>query len=325
MQVKAFRFHKAGGPDVLSWDSVEVAAPGAGEALVRHTAVGLNYIDTYHRSGLYPMPLPSPIGLEAAGVVEAVGSGVSHLAKGDRVAYAGGPLGAYSEARIMPADKLVKVPDGISDETAAAMMLKGMTSEYLIRRTYKVQPGDTVLFHAAAGGVGLIAGQWLKALGVTAIGTAGGPEKCQLALQHGFAHCIDYKNQDFVAEVKRLTGGQGVPVVYDSIGKDTWPASLDCLKPRGMMVSFGSASGPIENISVGILGAKGSIFLTRPSLMAYTATRADLELSANALFDVVRSGKVKIEINQRYRLADAKQAHIDLEGRKTTGSTVLVP
>ena len=325
MQANAIRIEKQGGPEVMALKSVEVGDPGAGEARVKHTAVGLNYIDVYHRTGVYPLPMPSGIGLEGAGVVEAVGEGVSHIKAGDRVAYAGGPLGAYSQARVMPADKLVKIPDGVSDEQAAAMMLKGMTTEYLIRRTYKVSAGETVLFHAAAGGVGLIAGQWLKALGVTAIGTAGSDEKCQLALDHGYTHCINYNKQNFVDEVKRLTGGAGVPVVYDSIGKSTWDGSLDCLRPRGLMVTFGNASGPVEGFNPGILAGKGSLYVTRPTLMTYTASRADLELSSGALFEVVASGKVKLEINQRYPLADAARAHSDLEARKTTGSTVMLP
>lgn len=325
MKVKAIRFHKHGPASVLKFEDVELGKPKKGEALVRHTAIGLNYIDTYQRSGLYPMPLPSGTGGEAAGVVEAVGAGVTHVKPGDRVAYAGGPPGAYSEARVMDAGRLVKVPSGISDEQAAAMMLKGMTVEYLIRRTYKVKKGETVLFHAAAGGVGLIAGQWLKALGVNAIGTAGSAAKCKLAKAHGYAHVIDYSKKDFVKEVRRLTKGTGVPVVYDSVGKSTWDGSLDCLAPLGMMVSFGNASGAVESFAPGILAAKGSLFLTRPSLVHYTAARKDLEASARALFSVVKSGKVKLEINQTYPLKDAAKAHRDLEGRKTTGSTVLIP
>tara|TARA_R110002167_G_scaffold228549_6_gene433626 strand:+ start:1626 stop:2603 length:978 start_codon:yes stop_codon:yes gene_type:complete len=325
MKVKAIRFHTAGAPSVMKLEDVDLGKPKKGEALVRHTAIGLNYIDTYQRSGLYPMAMPSGAGSEAAGVVEAVGAGVTHVKPGDRVAYAGGPPGAYSEARIMDAGRLVKVPAGISDEQAAAMMLKGMTVEYLIRRTFKVKKGDTVLFHAAAGGVGLIAGQWLKALGVTAIGTAGSPAKCKLAKAHGYAHVIDYSKKDFVKEVRRITKGAGVPVVYDSIGKSTWDGSIDCLAPLGMMVSFGNASGAVDSFAPGILAAKGSLFLTRPSLLHYTASRKDLEASARALFSVVKSGKVKLEINQTYPLKDAVKAHRDLEGRKTTGSTVLIP
>jgi NADPH2:quinone reductase len=325
MKVKAIRFHAAGGPSALKWEEVDLGRPKKGEALVRHTAIGLNYIDTYHRSGLYPLAMPSGLGTEGAGVVEAVGAGVSHVKPGDRVAYAGGPVGAYSEARIMPAWVLVKLPAGIGDQQAAAMMLKGMTAWYLIRRTHAVKPGESILIHAAAGGVGLIAGQWLKALGVTAIGTAGGPAKVRLAKAHGYAHVIDYTKKDFVKEVMRITKKQGVPVVYDSVGKSTWEGSLDCLQPRGMMVSFGNASGAVEAFAPGILAAKGSLYLTRPSLLTYNASRKELEGSARALFGVVKSGKVKIEVNQTYALKDAAKAHRDLEARKTTGSTVLIP
>jgi NADPH:quinone reductase len=324
MKVNAIRIAKQGGPEVMEWQSVEVGEPGQGQILIRHTAVGLNYIDTYQRSGLYPLQLPSGLGMEGAGVVEAVGAGVSALKVGDRVAYSS-LLGSYSEKRIAPAEKVVKIPDGMDDRQAAAMMLKGMTVEYLLCRTFPVQKGQMVLFHAAAGGVGLIAGQWLKAIGAVGIGTAGGEAKCKLAKAHGFEHAIDYSKQDFVAEVKKLTGGKGVPVVYDAIGKDTWDRSLDCLAPRGMMVSFGNASGPVTSFNPGILAQKGSLFLTRPSLMNYTATREELELSSGRLFDMVKSGKVKIEINQTYPLKDAVKAHKDLEGRKTTGSTVLLP
>ena len=324
MKVNAIRIAKQGGPEVMEWQPMEVGEPGQGQILIRHTAVGLNYIDTYQRSGLYPLQLPTALGMEAAGVVEAVGPGVTGLKNGDRVAYSS-ILGSYSEKRVAPAEKVVKIPDGISDQQAAAMMLKGMTVEYLLCRTFPVQKGQTVLFHAAAGGVGLIAGQWLKAIGANAIGTAGGPAKCELAKAHGYAHVVDYTKQDFVAEVKKLTDGKGVPVVYDSIGKDTWDRSLDCLAPRGMMVSFGNASGAVTSFNPGLLAQKGSLFLTRPSLMSYTATREDLELSSGRLFDMVKSGKVKIEINQTYPLKDAVKAHRDLEGRKTTGSTVLLP
>ncbi len=325
MNVRAIQFDKTGGPSVLKWREVTLGKPKKGEALVRHTAIGLNYIDTYQRSGLYPLPLPSGLGLEGAGVVEAVGAGVTHVKPGDRVAYAGGMPGAYAEARVMGADKLVKIPAKISDEQAAAMMLQGMTTEYLVRRTYPVKKGDMVLFHAAAGGVGLIAGQWLKSIGAVAIGTAGGPAKCKLAKAHGYTHVIDYTKQDFVKRVKTLTKGAGVPVVYDSVGKDTWDGSLDCLAPRGVMVSFGNASGAVPPFAPGILSAKGSLYLTRPTLMSYTATRKDLEGSARALFKLVTSGKIRIEINQTYALKDAKKAHQDLEGRKTTGSTILIP
>ncbi len=325
MQVKAIRFHKPGGISVLKFESVDLGKPKKGQALVRHTAIGLNYIDTYHRSGLYALAMPSGLGSEAAGVVEAVGAGVRDVKPGDRVAYAGGGIGAYSEARVMDAGVLVKIPKGISDEEAAAMMLKGMTTEYLIRRTYRVKKGETVLFHAAAGGVGLIAGQWLKALGVTAIGTVGSAAKARLAKAHGYAHVINYAKQDFTKAVKRLTKGAGVPVVYDGVGKSTWDGSLDCLKLRGMMVSYGNASGPVAPIAPTLLAGKGSIYLTRPTLFAYNSNRQELAASARALFNVVLSGAVKIEINQHYALKHAKQAHKDLQGRKTTGSTVLIP
>ncbi|MEQ8345707.1 MAG: quinone oxidoreductase [Sneathiellaceae bacterium] len=322
---KAIRMHGPGGPEVMRWEDVEVPAPGAGEVVLRHSAVGLNYIDTYHRSGLYPLPLPAGIGMEAAGVVEALGDGVTSLAVGDRVAYASGPIGSYAERRVMPADRVVKVPDGIDDSTAAAMMLKGMTVEYLLRRTYKVQPGDTILLHAAAGGVGLIACAWAKHLGATVIGTVGSAEKAALARAHGCDHTVLYTSENFTDRVREITGGKGVPVVYDSIGQSTFEGSLDCLSPRGMMVSFGNASGPVTSFNPGLLAQKGSLYLTRPSLVNYTASRSDLEASATALFDVVQKGIVKIEINQTYALKDAVQAHKDLEGRKTTGSTILQP
>ncbi|MBI1396498.1 MAG: NADPH:quinone reductase [Betaproteobacteria bacterium] len=322
---KAIRIHQAGGPEALVYEDVEVGDPGAGQARIRNKAIGLNFIDTYHRSGLYPVSLPSGIGLEAAGVVEAVGPGVDYLKPGDRVAHAGGPPGAYSEVRIIPADRLVKIPDGITDEQAAAMMLKGMTVQYLIRRTYRVQAGQTVLFHAAAGGVGLIAGQWLKALGVTTIGTVGSDEKAELAKAHGYDHTIVYTRENFTDRVKEITGGAKVPVVYDSVGKDTFMGSLDCLQPLGTLVVFGNGSGPVPAFDLGLLAQKGSLYVTRPTLMTYTASRADLVASANELFDVVKSGKVKIEINQTYALKDAQQAHRDLESRKTTGSTILLP
>lgn len=326
MKVKAIRFAKPGAASVMKWQDVELGNPRAGEALVRHTAVGLNYIDTYHRTGLYPLPLPAGIGLEAAGVVEKVGRGVKHVKPGDRVAYAGGGPGAYSEARVMSADPLVKIPAKVSDEQAAAMMLKGMTVEYLIQRTYKVKKGETILWHAAAGGVGLIAGQWAKAIGAIAIGTAGGPAKCRLAKAHGFAHVIDYnKKKDFAKEVRRITKGKGVPVVFDPVGKSTFAGSLDCLAPRGLLASFGNASGPVPPFDPGMLAAKGSLYFTRPTLMSYNATRKELEASARALFRLVGSGKIKIEINQTYPLKDAVKAHRDLEGRKTTGSTILIP
>jgi NADPH2:quinone reductase len=314
---------QTGGPEVLKWQEVEVGDPGAGEILVRHTAVGLNYIDTYHRSGMYPVEPPFTVGLEGAGVVEALGSGVTTISVGDRIAYAAPPMGAYAETRLMPAEKVVTVPEGVDDETAAAMMLKGMTAEYLLRRTYQVKAGDTILFHAAAGGVGLIACQWAKALGATVIGTVGTEEKAELARAHGCDHPILYTKEDFVDRVKDITDGKGVPVVYDSVGKDTFMKSLDCLQPRGLLASFGQSSGSAGAFDPGILAAKGSLYLTRPTLMTYTATRPDLEESAKALFDVVASGKVKIEIHNRYPLSEAEQAHRDLEGRKTTGSTIF--
>ncbi len=322
---KAIRFHKTGGPEVLVYEDIEVGNPGEGQARVRHHAIGLNFIDTYHRSGLYPLPLPSGIGLEAAGVVEAVGPGVDYLKAGDRVAYAGGPPGSYSEVRLIPADRLVKLPDGITYETAAAMMLKGLTVQYLLRSTYKVQAGQTVLFHAAAGGVGLIACQWLKALGATVIGTVGSDAKAVLAKAHGCDHTIVYTRENFVERVKEITGGAKVPVVYDSVGKDTFMGSLDCLQPRGMLAVFGNGSGPVPAFDLNLLAARGSLYVTRPTLVTYTAKRADLVAAANELFDIVLSGKVKIEVNQTLALKDAKQSHIDLESRKTTGSTVLMP
>jgi NADPH2:quinone reductase len=322
----AIRIHETGGPEVLTWDSVELGAPGPGEVRLEQSAVGLNYIDVYHRTGLYPVPsLPTAIGMEAAGQVESVGEGVNDLKPGDRVAYAAPPVGAYAEARVMPADRLVKLPDGISDLQAAAMMLQGMTVQYLIRRTFRVNKGDTVLFHAAAGGVGLIACQWLKHLGATVIGTVGSEEKAELAQAHGCDHPVNYRTEDFVKTVREITGGAGVPVVYDSVGKDTFEGSLDCLAPLGMFVGFGNASGPVPPFNMGVLAQKGSLFVTRPTLMTYTAKRADLLASANELFDVVLSEAVKIEINQTYPLAQTAQAHRDLEARKTTGSTVLLP
>ena len=319
----AMRIHETGGPEVMKWEEVEVGAPGEGELRVTHKAVGLNYIDVYHRTGLYPLELPSGIGLEASGVVEEVGPGVEEFKAGDRIAYAHPPLGAYCEARCLPAEHVVKLPDSIDDETAAAMMLQGMTVQYLIRRTYRVKQGDTVLFHAAAGGVGQIACQWLKALGVTTIGTVGSDEKAEIAKSMGCTHTINYRNEDFVARVKEITGGSGVPVVYDSVGKDTFEGSLDCLAPMGMLVSFGNASGAVTQFNPGLLAQKGSLFLTRPTLMTYTAKRSDLIATANELFEVVGSGAVKININQRYPLKDAVQAHKDLEARKTTGSTIF--
>ena len=321
---KAIRLYRTGGPDVMQWEEVAVGEPGDGQARVRHTAIGVNFVDTYHRSGLYPLPLPGGLGSEAAGVVEAVGPGVTHVRPGDRVAYTGVP-GSYSEVRVMPADRLLRLPDGISDRQAAATLLKGMTVQYLVRRTYKVQPGETVLFHAAAGGVGLIACQWLKALGATVIGTVGTDEKARLAETHGCDHAIVYTREDFPARVREITGGQGVPVVYDSVGKSTFQGSLDCLRPLGLLVSFGNASGPVPPFELGVLAQKGSLYVTRPTLATYTATRADLEATATELFDMVRSGEVKVEVRHAYALADARQVHRDLEARKTTRSVVMLP
>lgn len=320
----AIRIHEQGGPEVMKWEQVDVAAPGPGQITVAHKAVGLNYIDCYHRSGLYPLPMPAGIGMEGAGIVEAVGDGVKSVNTGDRVAYAAGPPGSYAEKRVIEAAKVVKLPDNISDETAAAMMLQGMTAEYLIRRTYAVKPGDTVLFHAAAGGVGLIACQWLKQIGATVIGTVGSDEKAAIAKAHGCDHPIVYTRENFAERVREITDGKGVPVVYDSIGNDTYLGTLDCLAPRGLFVSFGNASGPIKNFDVGQLAAKGSLYLTRPSLVSYTSTPADLKESSTALFAAIAKG-LKIEINQRYALKDAAQSHRDLEARKTTGSTILLP
>src|SRR4051812_11756533 len=322
----AIRIHKTGGPEVLQWEDVSVPAPGQGECQLRHKAVGLNYIDTYHRTGLYPVPMPSGIGLEAAGVVEAVGPGVTEFKPGDRVAYANGPLGAYSEVKNHPADRLVKVPDGISFEQAASMMLQGLTVQYLLRRLHLTpRSGDTVLWHAAAGGIGLIACQWARALGVNVIGTVSSQEKADLAKEHGAAHTINYTKEDFQARVMEITGGKKVPIVYDSVGKDTFMKSLDCLQPRGLMVSFGNASGPVGPTDLGILAAKGSLYITRPTLISYTAKRDELVSNAKDLFDIVLSGKVKVQPRQSYPLREAAQAHRDLEARKTTGSTVLVP
>ena len=319
----AIRIHQHGGPEVLKWEAVEVAAPGVGEVRLRQTAVGLNYIDVYQRTGFYPNPTPFVLGLEAAGVVEAVGADVTQLKVGDRVAYATGPIGAYAQARTMPADRLVKVPDGISDPQAAAMMLQGMTVEYLLRRTYQVKRGDTLLIHAAAGGVGLILCQWAKHLGATVIGTVSSDDKAALARSHGCDHPIVYTREDFHTRVMEITHGAKVPVVYDSVGRDTFNKSLDCLAPLGVLALFGQASGPVPPFDLGVLAQKGSLFVTRPTLFTYTAKRADLEASANALFAVVQSGAVKIEVNQTYPLREAATAHRDLEARKTTGSTVF--
>ncbi|WP_153116081.1 quinone oxidoreductase family protein [Rhodocyclus tenuis] len=321
----AIRIHKTGGPEVLHWEAVVVGDPAPGQARVRHAAVGLNFIDTYHRSGLYPLPLPAGLGLEGAGVVEAVGEGVTHVRVGDRVAYAGGPVGAYSQERCLSADRLLRLPDSIGFDTAAAMMLQGLTSAYLLRRTCRLQPGDAVLIHAAAGGVGLIACQWAAALGATVIGTVSNEEKAALAHAHGCAHVIRYDREDVAVRVREITGGEGVAVVYDGVGRDTFMASLDSLRPLGMMVSFGNASGPVPPVDLLLLSQKGSLFLTRPTLAHYTARRADLEALGNELFDVVADGRVKVEVHQRYALADAACAHRDLEARRTTGSTILVP
>ena len=322
---KAIRISKTGGPEVMEYVDVEVGEPGPGEARVRHVACGLNYIDVYFRTGSYPQQLPAGLGMEGAGVVEAVGEGVSHVEPGDRIAYAGRPPGAYAELRTMPASSLVRLPDTIEFETAAAMMLQGLTVEYLFHRTFPLHGGETILFHAAAGGVGLIACQWAKALGVTMIGTVGSDEKGELAKAHGCAHVINYNKENFVERVKEITGGKGVPVVYDSIGKDTFIGSLDCLSPLGMMVSFGSASGPVPPFGLNELASRGSLFITRPTLFTYAGKRETLETMAANLFGMVESGKIKIDINQRYPLKDAAQAHRDLESRKTTGSTILIP
>jgi len=322
---KAIRISRTGGPEVMEYVDVQVGAPGAGEATVRNEAIGLNFIDVYFRTGLYPQPLPGGLGKEGAGVVEAVGEGVTHVKPGDRVAYATAPNGAYAEKLNIPASALLKLPDNISFETAAAMMLQGMTVQYLLHGTAQLKAGDTVLFHAAAGGVGLIACQWAKALGVNLIGTVGSDEKARLAADAGAAHVINYNKENFTQRVKEITGGKGVSVVYDSIGKDTFTGSLDALAPRGLMVSFGNASGPVPPFALSELASRGSLFITRPSLFAYTSTRAELEACAESLFDVVGSGQVKIDIHQRYNLANVAQAHIDLESRKTTGSTIILP
>ncbi len=322
---RAALIHNTGGPEQFSIESVDLADPGLGEVLISQQAIGLNYIDVYHRTGLYPVPaMPAIIGMEGSGVVEKTGEGVTEFSPGDRVAYAG-VLGGYAERRLIPADRLVKLPDGISHEQAAAMMLQGLTVQYLIRRTYRVQTGERVLLHAAAGGVGLMACQWLNHLGVEVIGTVGSEEKGELARNQGCHHIINYRTEDFPTRVKELTGGQGVSVVYDSIGKDTFEGSLDCLAPLGMLVSFGNASGPVPPFDPGILAQKGSLFFTRPSLMTYIAKREDLLNMAAELFDVVEKGVVKVEINQRYSLDDIARAHQDLEARKTTGSTIILP
>jgi NADPH2:quinone reductase len=318
----AIRVHQTGGPEVLKWEAVDIGAPGPGQVRLKHTAVGLNYIDVYHRIGLYPLPLPFVPGMEAAGIVDAVGEGVSHLKTGDRVAYAS-VIGAYAEARLIPEDKVVKLPDNIDDRTAAAMMLQGMTARYLIRDIYKVGPGDTILIHAAAGGVGLIVCQWAAALGATVIGTVSSDEKAALAKANGCHHTILYTREDFQTRLLEITGGEKLSVIYDSVGKDTFMKSLDCLRPRGLMVLFGSSSGPVPPFDLSLLSQKGSLMVTRPTLATFVATRPLLEENSADLFSVVGSGEVKIHVNQTYPLKDAAQAHRDLEARKTTGSTVL--
>lgn len=323
---KAIRVHKTGGPDVLQWEDFEPGEPGPSQVRVRHTAVGLNFIDVYFRKGIYPAPgLPFIPGVEGAGVVDKVGSGVTEFRPGDRVAYPSSPLGAYTEARLIPADRLVPIPANINDRTAAAMMLKGTTAQYLLRRTYRVQPGETILFHAAAGGVGLIACQWAKQLGATVIGTVSSEAKAKLAAEHGCDYPIIYTKENFVQRVREITKGEGVPVVYDSVGKDTFMQSLDCLRPLGMMVSFGQSSGVVPPFDIGVLSAKGSLFLTRPTSSTYMTKRPDLLASANELFQVVGQGNVRIEIKQTFPLKDAASAHRALEGRVTTGSSVLIP
>ena len=323
---KAIRIDRNGGPEELKMVDVEVGEPGPGEIRIRHMAVGLNFIDVYQRSGLYTLPMPLQMGMEGSGVVEAVGAGVTHLVAGNRAAYASNPPGSYSEVRVMPAKNVCKLPDAISFETGAAMMLKGLTAQYLLKRTLPqggLNAGDFVLFHAAAGGVGLIACQWAKALGLQLIGTAGSDAKCALAKEHGASHVINYAKEDFQARVKEITGGKGVKVVYDSVGKDTWDKSLDCLQPFGLMASFGNASGPVAPFAPGILGAKGSIYVTRQTLFTHIATRETTQAMADELFAVVQSGAVNIRIDQRYALADVQLAHRDLEARKTTGCTIL--
>ncbi len=321
--MKAIRFSKTGGPEVLDYVDVDLPPPGRGQARVKHTVVGVNFIDTYHRTGLYKLPLPSGLGSEAAGVVEALGEGVTTLKVGERVAYAGA-MGAYADGNNVPAERLVKIPDGVSDETAAAM-LKGMTAQYLLKRTYPVKAGQTILFHAAAGGVGLIAGQWAKHLGATVIGTVGSDEKIALAKQNGYAHVLNIRTDDWVKRVRELTGGEGVPVVYDSVGKDTFAGSLDCLAVRGMLVSFGNASGAVPPFEPGVLSAKGSLYLTRPTLVSYTRTAKELAETAADLFSVIASGAVKIAVHQRFKLSEARKAHEALHSRGTTGATVLIP
>ena len=322
---KAIRINRVGGPEVMELVDVELLVPGPGEARVRHHAIGVNFIDVYFRTGLYPQPLPAGVGMEGAGVVEAVGEGVTHVAVGDRVAYTGRPNGSYADVRNMPAEILVRLPDAISFETGAAMMMKGLTVQYLFNRTAKLKAGDTILFHAAAGGVGLIAAQWARAIGVNMIGTVGSEQKAELARDYGCTHVINYNTENFVQRVKEITDGKKVSVVYDSIGKDTFTGSLDCLRPLGLMVSFGNASGPVPDFSLAELASRGSLFITRPTLFSYAASRGELEEMAADLFEMVASGKVRIDVKQRYALADAVKAHTDLEARKTTGSTILLP
>ncbi|MFZ4859390.1 MAG: quinone oxidoreductase family protein [Desulfuromonadaceae bacterium] len=321
---KAIMFYEFGGTEVLRWEDVEVTEPGPGEARVRHKAVGVNFIDIYQRNGLYKVPLPAVAGNEGAGIVEAVGDGVTLVKPGDRVAYAG-CSGSYCEVRNIAADRLCLLPDELSFELAAAMMLKGLTVRYLIRRTYRVQQGDTVIFHAAAGGVGTIACQWLKSIGATIIGTAGSAEKCAVALQHGADYCINYRTEDVVARVQEITNGNGAHVVYDSVGKDTFEVSLKCLRPLGLLVSFGNASGPVPPVDLALLARHGSLFVTRPTLATYIAERSDLVSATQELFDMVQTGTVRIDVNQRYQLKDAALAHCNLEGRTTTGASILLP
>ena len=322
--MKAIRIHQTGGPEVLKYEDVELPPPGAGQARVKHSAIGVNFIDTYHRSGLYKVPLPAILGSEAAGVVESLGPGVTSLKVGDRVAYAGAS-GAYAEANNVPADKLVKLPADVSDETAAAALLKGMTAQYLLKRTFAVQKGQTILWHAAAGGVGLIAGQWARHLGVTVIGTVGSDKKIALAKENGCAHVLNLSKEDWSKRVREITGGEGVPVVYDSVGKETWDGSLDCLATRGFMVTFGNSSGAVPAFEPGILAGKGSLYVTRPTLVSYTRNAKELQETADDLFAVIGSGAVKIQINQRFKLAEAARAHEALHSRQTTGATILTP
>jgi NADPH2:quinone reductase len=323
--MRAIRFDNTGGPEVLELQDIDLPQPAPGQVRVKHSAIGVNFIDTYHRSGLYPVPLPSGIGLEAAGTVDALGDGVTSVKVGDRVAYSSGPLGAYAEANNVPADRVVKLPDGVSDEVAAASLLKGMTAQYLLKRTFPVKRGDTILFHAAAGGVGLIACQWASDLGVKVIGTVGSDDKIDLARSHGCTYVLNTRKDDWAKRVREITEGKGVPVVYDSIGKDTWSGSLDCLSVRGFMVSFGNSSGAVPAFEPGVLSAKGSLYLTRPTLMHYTRTAHELQETADDLFAVIASGAVKISINQRFKLADARAAHEALHSRATTGATILTP